>query len=237
MNIGEKLNMTMLCDFYELTMGNGYFENGFKDKITYFDVFFRRVPDKGGFAIAAGLEQLIRYIEDLHFTPEDIAYLRGRNLFCEEFLEYLANFRFTGDIYAVPEGTPVFPKEPLVVVRAPAIEAQLIETFTLLTAFSCFIRHDLRCRVCHCKYNRIICHCAYHLCCYNIRCRYTDKNISALHGCLKVPMQLFFICFFCDFLLCRIHPFLTRRQDSLTVNHDYITDSKFQKKFADGDTC
>ena len=133
MNIGEKLNMTMLCDFYELTMGNGYFENGFKDKITYFDVFFRRVPDKGGFAIAAGLEQLIRYIEDLHFTPEDIEYLRGRNLFCEEFLEYLANFRFTGDIYAVPEGTPVFPKEPLVVVRAPAIEAQLIETFTLLT--------------------------------------------------------------------------------------------------------
>ena len=133
MNIGEKLNMTMLCDFYELTMGNGYFENGFKDKITYFDVFFRRVPDKGGFAIAAGLEQLIRYIEDLHFPPEDIAYLRGRNLFCEEFLEYLANFRFTGDIYAVPEGTPVFPKEPLVVVRAPAIEAQLIETFTLLT--------------------------------------------------------------------------------------------------------
>ena len=113
MNIGEKLNMTMLCDFYELTMGNGYFENGFKDKITYFDVFFRRVPDKGGFAIAAGLEQLIRYIEDLHFTPEDIEYLRGRNLFCEEFLEYLANFRFTGDIYAVPEGTPVFPKEPV----------------------------------------------------------------------------------------------------------------------------
>ena len=133
MNIEEKLNMTMLCDFYELTMGNGYFENGFKDKITYFDVFFRRVPDQGGFAIAAGLEQLIDYIENLHFTQEDIAYLRGRNLFCEEFLEYLANFRFTGDIYAVPEGTPVFPKEPLVVVRAPAIEAQLIETFTLLT--------------------------------------------------------------------------------------------------------
>ena len=133
MNIEEKLNMTMLCDFYELTMGNGYFENGFKDKITYFDVFFRRVPDQGGFAIAAGLEQLIDYIENLHFTQEDIAYLRGRNLFCEEFLEYLANFRFTGDIYAVSEGTPVFPKEPLVVVRAPAIEAQLIETFTLLT--------------------------------------------------------------------------------------------------------
>ena len=123
----------MLCDFYELTMGNGYYRNGFYKRNVYFDVFFRRVPDQGGFAIAAGLEQLIDYIENLHFTQEDIAYLRGRNLFCEEFLEYLANFRFTGDIYAVPEGTPVFPKEPLVVVRAPAIEAQLIETFTLLT--------------------------------------------------------------------------------------------------------
>ena len=133
MKTQEKLNMTMLCDFYELTMGNGYFEAGCKERITYFDVFFRKVPDGGGFAIAAGLEQLIDYIENLHFTEEDIAYLRSRNLFCEEFLDYLRNFRFTGDIYAIPEGTPVFPKEPLVVVRAPAIEAQLIETFTLLT--------------------------------------------------------------------------------------------------------
>ena len=133
MRTDEKLNMTMLCDFYELTMGNGYFQNGYKDRITYFDVFFRRVPDGGGFAIAAGLEELIDYIEKLHFTEEDIAYLRSRNLFSEEFLDYLKNFRFTGDIYAVPEGTPVFPREPLVVVRAPAIEAQLIETFTLLT--------------------------------------------------------------------------------------------------------
>ena len=133
MRTEEKLNMTMLCDFYELTMGNGYFQNGYKDRITYFDVFFRRVPDGGGFAIAAGLEQLIDYIENLHFSKEDIDYLRGRKLFSEEFLQYLANFRFTGDIYAVPEGTPVFPREPLVVVRAPAIEAQLIETFTLLT--------------------------------------------------------------------------------------------------------
>lgn len=129
----EKLNMTMLCDFYELTMGNGYFQNGYKDRITYFDVFFRKVPDGGGFVIAAGLEQLIEYVENLHFDQVDIDYLRGRNLFCEEFLDYLANFRFTGDIYAIPEGTPVFPHEPLVVVRAPAIEAQLIETFTLLT--------------------------------------------------------------------------------------------------------
>ena len=133
MNTAEKLNMTMLCDFYELTMGNGYFRNGYKDRITYFDVFFRKVPDQGGFAIAAGLEQLIDYIENLHFSEEDIAYLRGRSLFCEEFLDYLKNFRFTGDIYAIPEGTPVFPREPLVVVRAPSIEAQLIETFTLLT--------------------------------------------------------------------------------------------------------
>ncbi len=133
MKTSEKLNMTMLCDFYELTMSNGYFHNGYKDRTVIFDVFFRRVPDQGGFAIAAGLEQLIEYIEDLHFSDEDIAYLRGRNLFCEEFLEYLKNFRFTGDIYAVPEGTPVFPKEPLVVVKAPAIEAQIIETFTLLT--------------------------------------------------------------------------------------------------------
>ena len=133
MNTAEKLNMTMLCDFYELTMGNGYFRNGYKDRITYFDVFFRKVPDQGGFAIAAGLEQLIDYIENLHFSEEDIAYLRSRNLFCEEFLDYLRGFRFTGDIYAIPEGTPVFPREPLVVVRAPSIEAQLIETFTLLT--------------------------------------------------------------------------------------------------------
>ena len=133
MNTAEKLNMTMLCDFYELTMGNGYFRNGYKDRITYFDVFFRKVPDQGGFAIAAGLEQLIDYIENLHFSEEDIAYLRSRNLFCEEFLDYLRDFRFTGDIYAIPEGTPVFPREPLVVVRSPSIEAQLIETFTLLT--------------------------------------------------------------------------------------------------------
>ncbi len=127
------LNYTMLCDFYELTMGNGYFKNGYGDRIVYFDVFFRSVPDGGGFAIAAGLEQVIDYIQDLHFSADDIAYLRGRGLFCEEFLDYLANFHFTGDIYAVPEGTPVFPHEPLLTVRAPAIQAQLIETFVLLS--------------------------------------------------------------------------------------------------------
>ncbi len=129
----DKLNLTMLCDFYELTMGNGYFENGYKDRICYFDVFFRQCPDGGGFAIAAGLEQIIDYIQNLHFTAEDIQYLRNRNLFSEEFLAYLADFRFTGDIWAVPEGTPIFPKEPIMTVRAPAIEAQLIETFILLS--------------------------------------------------------------------------------------------------------
>ncbi len=132
MNTYDKLNMTMLCDFYELTMSNGYFRSGMKDRICYFDVFYRSIPDGGGFAIAAGLEQVIEYIKDLHFSDEDIAYLRGRSLFCEEFLDYLKRFRFTGDIYAVPEGTPIFPKEPMLTVRAPAIEAQLIETYVLL---------------------------------------------------------------------------------------------------------
>ena len=129
----EKLNLTMLCDFYELTMGNGYFEKGYKDRICYFDVFFRQCPDHGGFAIAAGLEQVIDYIKNLHFTAEDIAYLRGRKLFSEGFLKYLENFRFTGDMWAVPEGTPIFPKEPIMTIRAPAIEAQLMETFILLS--------------------------------------------------------------------------------------------------------
>ena len=128
----SKLNLTMLMDFYELTMSNGYFSNGYKDRITYFDVFYRKCPDGGGFAIAAGLEQIIEYIQSLRFEPEDIEYLRERKVFSEEFLEYLANFKFTGDIWAVPEGTPIFPKEPILTVRAPAIEAQLIETFLLL---------------------------------------------------------------------------------------------------------
>jgi len=128
----EKLNLTMLCDFYELTMSNGYFKNGYKDRICYFDVFYRQCPDGGGFAIAAGLEQIVKYIQDLHFSSEDIEYLRGRGIFDEDFLAYLADFKFTGDIWAVPEGTPIFPKEPILTVRAPAIQAQLIETYILL---------------------------------------------------------------------------------------------------------
>ncbi len=132
MVVNDKLNLTMLCDFYELTMSQGYFASGYADRITYFDLFFRRCPDGGGFAIAAGLEQIVHYIQDLHFSQEDVEYLRGRKLFSEEFLEYLLNFKFTGDIWAVPEGTPIFPQEPILTVRAPAIEAQLIETYLLL---------------------------------------------------------------------------------------------------------
>lgn len=128
----KKVNPAMLADFYELTMANGYLEAGIGDKICYFDLFFRTIPDQGGFVIAAGLEQVVEFIENLHFTDEDIEYLRSKNIFTERFLEYLRNFKFTGDIYAVPEGTVVFPGEPLLTVRAKAIEAQFIETFLLL---------------------------------------------------------------------------------------------------------
>jgi nicotinate phosphoribosyltransferase len=128
-----ELNHTLLCDFYELTMANGYFELGKGDEIAYFDVFFRKVPDGGGFAIAAGLEQVIDYIKALRFTDEDIEFLRAKGIFSEDFLSYLKTFRFTGDIYAVPEGTPIFPGEPIMTVRAPSIEAQFIETFILLS--------------------------------------------------------------------------------------------------------
>ncbi len=126
-------NYTMLCDFYELTMGQGYFQCGKRNTITYFDVFFRDIPDGGGYAVCAGLDQLIDYIEDLEFTEEDIDCLRKKHIFSEAFLDYLKGFHFTGDIWAVPEGTPIFPSEPIMTVRAPAIEAQFIETFVLLS--------------------------------------------------------------------------------------------------------
>ena len=129
----QHLNHTMLCDFYELTMANGYFQSGMADQICYFDLFYRTVPDGGGFAIAVGLEQVIDYIQALSFDDEDIDFLRGKGCFSEDFLRYLHSFRFTGDIWAVPEGTPVFPREPILTVRARAIEAQFIETFLLLT--------------------------------------------------------------------------------------------------------
>lgn len=127
-----KRNLTMLCDYYELTMSNGYFNCGIKDKIVYFDVFYRDNPDNGGYAIAAGLEQIVEYINGLHFDDEDIEYLRSKECFSEEFLEYLRGFSFTGDIWAIPEGTVVFPGEPLMIVRAPVIEAQFIETYVLM---------------------------------------------------------------------------------------------------------
>ena len=126
------VNYTMLADFYELTMANGYYQSGMKDWVCYFDVFFRSIPDGGGFAIAAGLEEVVRYIEDLHFDEEDVAFLRSKGTFSEEFLQFLLTFRFTGDIWAVPEGTPIFPREPILTVRAPAIQAQFVETYLLL---------------------------------------------------------------------------------------------------------
>ena len=126
-------DLTMLMDLYEMTMANGIFGSEMRDTITYFDMFFRRVPDEGGFAIMAGLEQLIEYFNQLHFSGEDIAYLRSLGLFSEEFLEYLSNFKFACDVWAVPEGTPIFPHEPIVTVRGPAMQAFLVETMVLLT--------------------------------------------------------------------------------------------------------
>ena len=126
-------NIPLLCDFYEYTMCNGYVDNGLSDRIVYFDIFFRRTPDKGGFAIFAGLEQFIEYVKDLRFSDSDIEYLRSKGIFGEDFLQFMKDFRFTGDIWAIPEGTPVFPGEPLVTIRAKASEAQVLETFALLT--------------------------------------------------------------------------------------------------------
>lgn len=128
-----KTNLTMLTDFYEITMANGYFTNGFKDKIVYFDMFFRELPDNGGFAIMAGVQQLVEYIENLRFTEEDINYLRSCKIFNEQFLQYLAEFKFSCDIWAVPEGMPIFPGEPIITVRGPVIQAQFVETMILLT--------------------------------------------------------------------------------------------------------
>ncbi|KYH35005.1 nicotinate phosphoribosyltransferase pncB2 [Clostridium tepidiprofundi DSM 19306] len=126
-------NLTMLVDFYELTMANGYLDNDIGNKIAYFDMFFRRVPDKGGYCIMAGVEQLIEYLSELKFTESDIDYLRSKNIFSEKFLDYLRNFKFSCDVWAIPEGNPVFPGEPLVTVKGPIIQAQFIETMILLT--------------------------------------------------------------------------------------------------------
>lgn len=129
----DQRNLTMLMDLYEMTMANGILKNDMRNTVAYFDMFFRRVPDKGGFAIMAGLEQLIDYLNKLSFDKEDIDYLRSLNLFDEEFIEYLADFKFCCDVWAVPEGTPIFPHEPIVTVRGPAMQALMIETMLLLT--------------------------------------------------------------------------------------------------------
>ncbi len=129
----RRMNLTMLMDFYELTMSKGYFDHDMQDQIAYFDMFYRRTPDKGGYAIMAGVEQLIGYLKNLSFEKEDIEFLRSKNMFDEEFLKYLENFKFKADVWAVPEGTPIFPGEPIVTVRGTAIEAQLVETMILLT--------------------------------------------------------------------------------------------------------
>ncbi len=131
-NTLESRNLTMLVDFYELSMANGYFTNGFKDTVAYFDMFFRRVPDNGGFAIMAGLRQLIDYLKNLRFTQKDLE-LFAKKGFNEDFIDYLRNFKFSCDVWAIPEGTPIFPGEPIITVKGPVIEAQLIETMVLLT--------------------------------------------------------------------------------------------------------
>ncbi|MEG0292106.1 MAG: nicotinate phosphoribosyltransferase [Anaerovoracaceae bacterium] len=130
--MNEKLNVTMLTDFYEITMANGYFKAGMSDDIAYFDMFFRNIPDGGGFVIMAGLEQMIEYLQSLKFEDEDIEYLRSKNSFDEKFLDYLKDFKFSCDVWAIPEGTPVFPGEPLVTVRGPVMQAQFVETMILL---------------------------------------------------------------------------------------------------------
>lgn len=131
--VRDNRNLTMLMDLYELTMANGIFKSEYKDTITYFDMFFRRVPDEGGYAIMAGIEQLIEYFNNLHFDKDDIEYLEGLNLFSEEFIDYLRDFKFECDVWAVPEGTPIFPQEPIVTVKGPAIQAMMVETMVLLT--------------------------------------------------------------------------------------------------------
>ena len=132
-DIHNERNLTMLVDFYELTMANGYFNKGVENRIAYFDMYFRRVPDGGGYCIMAGVEQLIQYLSNLKFTSSDIDYLKSKNIFSEEFLDYLENFDFCCDVWAIPEGNPVFPNEPLVLVRGPVVQAQFIETMILLT--------------------------------------------------------------------------------------------------------
>ena len=129
----DKRNLTMLADFYEFTMANGYLENDMEEKIGYFDMFFRSIPDDGGFAIMAGVEQLIEYLRNLKFDEDDLKYFKSKGIFGEKFINYLRDLTFSCDVWAIPEGTPIFPKEPIVIVRGPVVQAQLVETMILLT--------------------------------------------------------------------------------------------------------
>ena len=133
----DKRKLQLVTDFYEFTMSNGFFVKNMANKNAYFDVFFREIPDNGGYVIFAGLEQIIDYVKNLNFDNTDIEFLKNKNIFSNEFLEYLKNFKFTGTIWAIPEGTVVFPNEPLITVKAPIIEAQLLET-----AMLCLINHQ-----------------------------------------------------------------------------------------------
>ena len=133
----DNRKLELVTDFYEFTMSNGFLNQNMTNKISYFDVFFREIPDNGGYVIFAGLEQIIENVKNLKFDDEDINYLKNKNIFSNEFLEYLRNFKFTGTIWAIPEGTVVFPNEPLITVKAPLIEAQLLET-----AMLCLINHQ-----------------------------------------------------------------------------------------------
>ena len=126
-------NLSMLMDFYELTMANGYYELGLKDEWVVFDLFYRKNPDNGGFVIAAGLQQAIEYLQNLHFSDEDIAFLRSKGIFSEGFLDYLRNLKFSGNVYGVKEGTIVYPNIPILTIEAPLCEAQIVETMLLLT--------------------------------------------------------------------------------------------------------
>ena len=158
----DNRKLELVTDFYEFTMSNAYFVKNMSNSISYFDIFFRQIPDNGGYVIFAGLEQIIDYVKNLKFTDEDINYLKSKNIFSIEFLDYLKNFKFTGSIWAIPEGTVVFPNEPLITVKAPLIEAQLLET-TLL----CLINHQSLIAT---KSSRIV-NAAKRTSCYGIWCK------------------------------------------------------------------
>ncbi len=128
----DSKGLTMLTDFYEFTMAGGFFNSAARNTVGYYDMYFRTIPDGGGYVIACGLESMVEYLSNLHFSDEDIEYLRSKKIFNEDFLSYLKNFEFSCDVWAVPEGTPMFPNEPFVTVRGPVIQAQLLETMILI---------------------------------------------------------------------------------------------------------